>query len=104
MRIRVIIIFLLGLLASQGFAEAYKINISMPSFSMDTIVLGHRFNASFIPKDTVILDPSGKGIFAGDEELPRGMYLVYLPDKSFFDLLIDKDQFFSFENDAAPLN
>jgi thiol-disulfide isomerase/thioredoxin len=73
----------------------------MPSFKDDTLVLGHRFNASFIPKDTVIADGRGKGAFAGDESLPEGMYLVFLPDKSFFDLLIGEDQFFDFETDTS---
>jgi thiol-disulfide isomerase/thioredoxin len=82
-----------------GPAADYQIGITMPSFSDDTVVLGHRFNANFIPKDTVILDGAGKGIFRGEGELPHGMYLVYLPDKSFFDLLVSDDQVFSFEND-----
>jgi len=101
MRIRILLLSLLASLTFSVSAEGYKIGILIPSFSSDTIVLGHRFNASFIPKDTVILDNTGKGVFAGDEELPHGMYLVYLPDKSFFDLLISEDQFFSFENDTG---
>jgi thiol-disulfide isomerase/thioredoxin len=100
MRIR---IYLIGIIAGLSFvshAEGYEIVITLPSFSGDTVILGHRFNASFIPKDTLILDSRGKGVFRGSQELPQGMYLVYLPDKSFFDLLIDNDQFFSFETEA----
>lgn len=88
------------ILATGLQAESYRIGISLPSFSNDTVILGHRFNASFIPKDTVILDPRGEGVFKGDQELPQGMYLIYLPDKSYFDLLIGNDQIFSFETDA----
>lgn len=94
-------ISLIGLISYVANAEAYRINVTMTSFAGDTVLIGHRFNANFIPKDTVILDSEGKGVFSGDEELPHGMYLVYLPDKSFFDLLISEDQFFSFENDAT---
>jgi thiol-disulfide isomerase/thioredoxin len=101
MRIRIQFIILLGILAINGSAEAYRISISIPSFSNDTIVLGHRFNASFIPKDTLITDDRGRGVFSGEEELPHGMYLVYLPDQSYFDLLISDDQNFSLENDTA---
>ena len=101
MRIRLYLISLLAVLNLNGYAEGFEIKISMPSFSNDTIVLGHRFNASFIPKDTAILNSDGKGMFVGNEELPHGMYLVYLPDKSFFDLLISDVQFFSFENDTS---
>jgi thiol-disulfide isomerase/thioredoxin len=84
-----------------GLAEGYEITFSLPSFQGDTLVLGHRFNASFIPQDSVIADGTGRGVFTGDESLPEGMYLVLLPDQSFFDLLIGKDQFFRFETDTA---
>ena len=102
MRVRTIyFVFLLLTTVLKGFSEGYEINLTMPSFQNDTLVLGHRFNASFIPQDTVIVDSKGKGTFSGDETLPEGMYLVFLPDKSFFDLLIGKDQTFDFETDTS---
>lgn len=100
MRFRAYLLGLIVGISSVAAAEGYEIGVTLPSFKGDTVVLGHRFNASFIPKDTLILDARGKGTFRGSEELPHGMYLVYLPDKSFFDLLVDRDQFFSFETDA----
>lgn len=81
-------------------SQSYKIQIRLTDFPNDTIVLGHRFNASFVPKDTTVLDTQGNGIFSGKEELPQGMYLLYLPNKSFFDLLISDDQEFFVENDT----
>jgi thiol-disulfide isomerase/thioredoxin len=100
LRYFILIYFLLGQFAN-GSSQAFEIHAKIPSFHNDTIILGHRFNASFIPKDTVILNAEGTGTFTGDESLPHGMYLVYLPDQSFFDLLISDDQFFSFENDTG---
>ncbi len=82
-------------------AQVFEIRAEIPPYRNDTVVLGHRFNASFIPKDTVILDEKGEGIFRGSDTLPHGMYLVYLPDGSFFDLLISDDQKFSFTNDTG---
>jgi thiol-disulfide isomerase/thioredoxin len=84
----------------QIYSQSYKIQIRLKDFPNDTIVLGHRFNASFVPKDTTVLDPQGNGIFSGKEPLPQGMYLIYLPNKSFFDLLISDDQDFFVENDT----
>ena len=97
-------LFVLILLVATGLsvlAEGYEINFSLPSFRGDTLVLGHRFNASFIPKDTVVADGKGRGTFTGNESLPEGMYLVFLPDQSFFDLLIGPDQSFDFETDTS---
>ena len=81
-------------------ADGYKIDIRLKDFPSDTIVIGHRFNASFVPKDTVILNQQGEGVFSGSATLPQGMYLIYLPNDSFFDLLISEDQEFYVENDT----
>ena len=80
MRIRPYLVGVIAGLASIIHAEGYEIGITLPSFSGDTVVLGNRFNASFIPKDTLILDSWGKGVFRGSQKLPQGMYLVYLPE------------------------
>jgi thiol-disulfide isomerase/thioredoxin len=95
------LLFFLIATGLSGMSEGYEINFSIPSFRGDTVVLGHRFNASFVPQDTVIADPKGRGTFTGDDALPEGMYLVFLPDQTFFDLLIGKDQFFEFETDTS---
>ena len=81
-------------------SQSFRIQIRLKDFPKDTVVLGHRFNASFVPKDTAILDQQGNGIFTGKESLPHGMYLVYLPNRSYFDLLISNDQEFYVENDT----
>ncbi|MCK4853856.1 MAG: hypothetical protein KAT31_06335, partial [Bacteroidales bacterium] len=68
-------LFLLLILVAtciSGLAEGYEINFSMPSFHGDTLVLGHRFNASFVPQDTVVADGKGSGTFTGDNSLPEG--------------------------------
>ena len=96
--ILLIIGFGLSLLYLQ--ADGYKIEVRLKDFPSDTIVIGHRFNASFVPKDTVVLNQRGEGVFRGDNSLPQGMYLVYLPNNSFFDLLISDDQEFYVENDT----
>jgi thiol-disulfide isomerase/thioredoxin len=98
-KFQVLLVFLLfscfGLL-SQG----YRIQVKLKDFPNDTVVIGHRFNASFVPKDTTVLDKQGNGIFSGKEPLPQGMYLIYLPNKNYFDLLIGNDQEFYVENDT----
>jgi thiol-disulfide isomerase/thioredoxin len=90
------ILFTFSDLLSQG----YRIQVRLKDFPNDTVVLGHRFNASFVPKDTALLDKQGNGVFSGKEPLPRGMYLIYLPNKNYFDLLISDDQDFYVENDT----
>ena len=75
----------------------------MPVFAGDTIILGHYFRESLAIQDTAILNSKGQGEFSGKKSLPPGLYLVYLPNKSRFDLLIDKNQNFSIESDSTDL-
>ncbi len=82
-------------------AQSYRIEVKLKDFPGDTITIGHRFNASYVPKDTAVLDSKGAGVFEGEGPLPQGMYLLFLPNKSFFDLLISDDQEFYVENDTA---
>lgn len=83
--------------------DGYDIAFQLKGFKNDTVILGQRLNDSYIRKDTAILDGQGKGAFRGDEALGQGMYLVYLPDNRYFDLLIGKEQHFTFVNDTSDL-
>lgn len=86
-----------------GGRDGYNIEFQLKGFRNDTIILGQRLNDSYIRKDTAILDGQGRGVFRGNEVLGQGMYLVYLPDNRYFDLLIGNEQHFSFVNDTSDL-
>ncbi len=75
----------------------------MPVFAGDTLILGHYFRESLIIQDSAILDANGRGAFSGSKMLPSGLYLIYLPNKNRFDLLIDKNQNFSVESDTSDM-
>ena len=87
--------------ASFIAAQGYRIEVKLKDFPGDTVTIGHRFNASYVPKDTTVLNNKGEGVFEGSEQLPQGMYLLFLPNKSFFDLLISEDQEFYVANDTG---
>ncbi len=96
------IIFILVFNSSAGlFSQAYSIEVTIPELAGDSILLGNHMNQNMYPRDTVILDHRGKGVFEGKEPLPGGMYLVFLPNRKYFDILIDKDQEFGLEVDTA---
>jgi peroxiredoxin len=46
-------------------------------------------------KDTVTLDSKGSGVFSGEETLPQGIYMIVLPGKKYFEVLMSTDQNFS---------
>ncbi len=93
-----IILFLFG---TSLFAQGYKINVNIKSIPNKDVILGHHFAGQLIPDDTIRLNSKGSGVFRNKEALPGGMYFLFLPNKSFFDFLIDKDQIFSISADTT---
>ncbi len=83
--------------ASQGYELKFRIN----GLKDTTVILGHWLNQSMYPDDTVVVNRNGEGVFKGKSALPGGMYIVYLPSTSYFELLLDKDQHFYFESDTV---
>ena len=97
--------FLTALILSANMANAqgYEIEVKIKSVPNDTLILGHHFNERLIPDDTIKLDGTGRGVFKGKEALPTGMYFIFLPNKNYFDFLIDKKagEKFYIENDTT---
>lgn len=98
-----LLLYIISGILNSGLLAQHEIRISMPVFSGDTLILGHYFRESLIIQDTAILDSKGHGEFIGKNTLPSGLYLVYLPNRNRFDLLIDKNQKFSIQSDTSDL-
>ena len=86
---------------SNASAQGYDIKVKIPELKDSMIILGHHFAESLYPDDTIKLDKNGSGVFKGKKTFPGGMYFIFLPNKKFFDFLLDKDQAFSIETDTA---
>jgi len=98
--------FLLTLLVitpAITFSQGYSIRTTIHGIRDTSLILGYYFNKQMFVKDTIQVDENGTGTFAGEEPLDGGIYIVYLPDKSYFDLLISDDQDFSLETTAGDL-
>jgi thiol-disulfide isomerase/thioredoxin len=91
---RVIVFILLSLFAFSILGQGHKIDIKILNLKNKEVILGHHFNDQLIPDDTIVLNAAGMGSFSGKEPYPGGMYLLFLPNKSYFDFLLDKDQEF----------
>lgn len=99
---KIFIALLLCVLCGGVQAQGYEIGIKIKSIPGDTVILGHHFNERLIPDDTVKLDSKGFGVFKGKKKLPGGMYFIFLPNRNYFDILIDDNQKFTIENDTTP--
>lgn len=81
--------------------NGHKIEITINGLKDTTLILGHYFNQRMYVDDTTRIDGSGKAIFSDDKPLPGGIYVVYLPNKKYFDVLIDQDQHFEVSIDTS---
>jgi hypothetical protein len=92
--------FILNLLVVVK-GEGYEIKLKINGLSDTIVILGHYFDKSMYPDDTVMLNKKGVGIFKGENSLPGGMYIIFLPSSKFFEILVSEDQKFSIEADTA---
>ena len=101
-----VLMFCASIIIHAYAQEGYEIKIKISALKDSTLLLGHHFakDNMLIPDDTIKLDKKGAGVFKGKKSMPGGMYLIYLPSKKFFDVLLDKNQFFSIESDTSDFS
>jgi thiol-disulfide isomerase/thioredoxin len=102
LKTRLLFVSLLLVLPVYMLAQTgYNIQLKVNGFANKDVILGYHSNKQIYVKDTVQINEKGIGVFAGKEALPGGIYLFYLPNGKFFDVLIDREQHFSLETDTA---
>jgi thiol-disulfide isomerase/thioredoxin len=84
-------------------AQTYKIDVEISDLSDKDIYLGYYYGNKTYVKDTIRLDSKGKGSFKGDSLLDQGLYIIVMPDKNYFDVIIGEDQVFSIETKLVNL-
>jgi thiol-disulfide isomerase/thioredoxin len=84
-----------------AFSQGYEIKAKINGLKDTTIILGHYLNKSMYPDDTARIDKKGYGVFKGDRPLPGGMYLIYLPNTRYFEMILGEDQEFTLETDTV---
>src|SRR5688500_17572945 len=101
-RVLILVLFIF-ISANSLFASksGYSIKLKVNGIKDTVCYLGNYYGDKQYLKDSAKVDASGKFIFEGKENLDGGIYLIILPDKKYFELIVDKEQFFSAETDTA---
>ena len=86
---------LLPLVACSQVKSGYEIGVTVTGLRDSTIYLAYHFGDKQYVTDTVKLDMNGYGAFKGNESVPHGIYMVVLPGRKYFEILMTEDQFFS---------
>lgn len=88
-----------ALSGQQG--NGYHIDVAIHGLRDSSIYLGYHFGDKQYVKDTIVLDKAGNGLFSGNESLDQGIYMVILPGRRYFEMLISDDQNFSLDCDYS---
>lgn len=83
--------------------KGYEIKVKIRGVKDTTLILGHHVAKSMYPDDTIRVDKNGLGVFKGKKPLPQGMYIIFLPSKTYFDIVVGDNQVFEVENDTTDL-
>ena len=86
------------------FSQGYKIEIQIKQLADSNVYLGYHYGNEQFVIDTAHLSKLGKGVFEGKKELPQGVYMVVLPNMTYFDILVPIPQKFFIKNDTLDLN
>lgn len=77
------------------------ITIDAGSYANNTIVLGYYFNGKMLVKDSLMTNNEGIARLQKNEKLDEGIYVVYFPDKTYFDIIVGGDQTFTLHCDTT---
>jgi thiol-disulfide isomerase/thioredoxin len=91
----VTLILLFTAMVSGQTKKGYEISFTINGLKDSTIYLAYHLGDRQYLKDSVKIDKSGHGVFAGNELLPEGIYMIVLPGRKYFEVLIPDDQVFS---------
>lgn len=89
-------VFLLVFLISQmaeGVNSGYEIKVRIKGLSDTICYLGNHFGDKQYVRDTVPVDHDGWATFKGKDSLPGGIYLVVLPSKTYFEMIVNEQKF-----------
>lgn len=93
-----LLIILISLYPNLIFSQlknGYEINLTINGLRDSSLYLAYHLGDKQYIKDTVILDSSGKTVIKGVTALPQGIYMIVLPGRNYFEILISADQFFN---------
>ncbi len=82
-------------------AQGYEIEVNAKQLAGKQVILGEYFTSRMIPKDTLILDNTGKGFFKGEKAFKGGLYILYFDPDHITDFLLDKNQHFTIKTDTS---
>ena len=73
--------------------EGYNITVKVKNASDSACYLAYYFGTKKYVKDTATVTKNGQFVFKGKDNLPGGIYIVFFPDKSNYEILVNEQNF-----------
>ena len=89
----------LFILPLSAVPEGYQIKFRIKGLHDTTCMIANYYGNGTYVKDTLKVDGSGRFTFAAKEDLPKGIYLVVITDKNYFEFIVNNDKKFSMETE-----
>jgi peroxiredoxin len=94
-------LILFTLVHSSAKDGGYEIKVRINGLRDTICYLGNHFGDKQYLKDTVPINHEGWAVFKGKDTLVGGIYLVVMPNKTYFEILVSEPQKFTIETDTA---
>jgi thiol-disulfide isomerase/thioredoxin len=85
------------------FAQGYRIEVQINGLRDTTLLLGYHFGDKKYVQDTAKVNSDGIAVFKKDSTLKKGIYLIILPSKTYFEILVTENQKFGVKTSLANL-
>src|SRR3954470_18400049 len=72
--------------------KGYDIKVRIVGLKDTVAYLGHHFGDKQYVRDTARVDKDGWVEFKGDTALPGGIYLIVMPGKTYFEILVNNTE------------
>jgi peroxiredoxin len=100
LQLPIILSFLL-LFSATVFSQEYLIKFRVKGIKDTTVMIANYYGNGTYIKDTLKVDGSGRFTYKAPADLPKGIYIVVITDKNYFEFIADKDRKFSMETDVS---
>ena len=82
------------------YSQAYEIEVKFKSYKNNQVYLGFHYGHNKYVRDTAEVNQKGVVVFSGDKEIPGGIYLIIVPNKNYFELIVNEEKI-SVETDTG---
>jgi peroxiredoxin len=81
--------------------QGYKIHFKINGIKQTDVQLGFYYSDKQYIVQTLKADKEGSGVFEGKNKLPGGVYMIIVPNKYYFDIIINEKQEISLTTDTT---